>query len=388
MGERLERLRGYLERDPDNEALRAEVFDAALAEGERAAARELLDRALGRDPANAAWRHRRAMLHLASGEPAQAQVELERLLEGGNDAPAIRHNLGYALFAQGHWQAASEAVAPLLALPGEGSAASLTLWLRCQHRLDRLDEGLEAFRRIQAQVPVAADAWGVASLMAIDAGSMDEARAWSDRALRSRPDQMEALAARGSLGLGAQDPAEAVQAFQQALRVNPGDGRSWSGLAFARMLALDLPGALDAFRRAVEAMPDHVGTWIGYGWCLILTRDARAAREVLERGLQVDRNVGEVHGALAVALARLGEAAQARAEIDVALRLDRTSLSARYAEAVLSGEADDPQAFLRLARRVLAHHPVGQRLQAAPQGVSGGPDAPRNGGGPPPGSAA
>jgi hypothetical protein len=59
-----------------------------------------------------------------------------------------------------------------------------------------------------------------------------------------------------------------------------------------------------------------------------------------------------------MALARLGQTERARTEIEVALRLDPKSLSARYAQAILSGEADDPAAFLRLSRRVLAHVPA------------------------------
>ena len=59
-----------------------------------------------------------------------------------------------------------------------------------------------------------------------------------------------------------------------------------------------------------------------------------------------------------MALAGLGDAAQARHEIDLALRLDPKSLSARYAEAMLNGQTADPQAFQRLARRVLSRVPL------------------------------
>jgi tetratricopeptide (TPR) repeat protein len=357
----LARLKGYLERDPENWSLRAEVFDAALAAGDRERAREQLDLALKGRPDDAGWLHRQAVLLLAQSEYAQAQSVLEALLARGLEAPAIRHNLGYALFGQGRWEAARDTVAPLLGAQDEG-AASLVLWMRCQHLLDRLDEGLEAFRRLQSQRSVSADAWGVASLMALDAGQMEEARSWSDRALKEKGDQLEGLATRGTLLLAMQDAAGAAEWFEKALRVNAADGRSWSGLAFARMLGRDLRGASAAFAKALDAIPEHLGTWMGHGWCQIMAQDPGAARVTFERALEVDRNIGEVHGGLAVALARLGETALARHEIDVAMRLDPTNLSARYAEAVLSGEADDPKAFLGLARRIMAEHPVGDRI--------------------------
>jgi hypothetical protein len=46
----------------------------------------------------------------------------------------------------------------------------------------------------------------------------------------------------------------------------------------------------------------------------------------------------------------------ARTEIELALRLDPKCLSARYTQAILSGEAQDPAAFLRRSRLALAQH--------------------------------
>ncbi len=122
---------------------------------------------------------------------------------------------------------------------------------------------------------------------------------------------------------------------------------------------MDLAGALDAFRKAVASMPDHIGTWIGLGWSQFLSNQPQEARASFEEALRIDRNFAESHGALAVALARLGETQRARTEIELALRLDPKSLSARYAEAMLNGQASDPKAFLELARKVLSRVPAG-----------------------------
>jgi len=363
-GEKVKRLLGYLQQDPGNWALRADLFDAALECGERDVARSLLDEAQRLRPDDPGWVHRRAVMLLAEARYSEAEGSLQALVQAGHGVPAVRHNLGFALFGQGRWEEAREAVAGLLEGPQEAERTpAMVLWLRCCHRLDRLDEGLERFRALAAQRSIGPEAWGVASLMAIDAGLMEEAQKWSDGALAGRPDQLEALAARASLKLGELDAPEAHRWFEQALQQNGGDGRSWSGLAFARMLAGDLRGAEGAFESAVAAMPEHVGTWIGMGWCQVLSQQAQAARQTFERALAVDRNVAEAHGGLAVALARLGEVSRARSEIEVALRLDRMSLSARYAEAVLSGEAENPAAFQRMARRLLAQHPAGGRAR-------------------------
>lgn len=356
------RLKGYLERDPDNWNLRADLFDALLGSGDWEGARAQLGHALERLPDDAGWLHRQAMLHLAQGQYAEAQGVLESLLARGLDAPAIRHNLGYALFGQGRWEAARDVVAPLLALTEEGAGAALALWLRCQHQLGGLEEGLETLKRFQSERRVSPDAVGVGSLMALDEGLMDEARKLSDGALAEKRDQLEALATRGTLLLAVQDAKGAQEWFGRALRVNPGDGRSWSGLAFARMLGQDLRGALEAFARAAQAMPEHQGTWIGYGWCQLLIQDPVSARATFERAVEIDRTIAEPHGGLAAALARLGDKAGALTEIEVAFRLDRANLSAHYAQAVLSGEADNPEAFRRFATKLLSDRPVGAVL--------------------------
>jgi tetratricopeptide (TPR) repeat protein len=354
----LQRLKGYLAQDPANLNLRVQVFDAALAAGDRALAGELVEAALRERPEDAGWLHRQASLLIASGQHAEAQLALEALVARGVEAPGVSHNLAYAHFAQGRWEAARDVARPLWSGEGPVADAALALWLRCEHRLDRIDEAFAELEPVMAGRPIAPEPLGVASLMALDAGRLDEARAWADRALQGRADQLEALVARGSVALGDLDVPVALAHLERALAVNGGDGRTWSGVAFAQMLRRDFPAALQAFERAVAGMPDHVGTWIGYGWCHFVAGDAQAAKETFGHAIALDRNVGESHGGLAVALAGLGETAAARAEIDIALKLDPVGLSARHAQALLSGEAADAASFTRMAKRVLAMHPV------------------------------
>jgi tetratricopeptide (TPR) repeat protein len=356
----LQRLQEYLKADPGNWNLRAELFDTALAAGAADLARVQLDLALRDRPDDAAWRHREATLLLATRQYAQAQAALEALIAAGHDAPAIRYNLGFALFSQGRLDAASETLAPLLALPDDTGGIAWVLWLRCMHRLYRQQQALAAFAAEAERRAMPPDAWGVAALMAFDDERVGDARAWSERALQGRPDQLEGLVTRGSLALAVPDAAGAIRAFEAGLALNPSDGRTWSGLALARMLKIDLPGALQAFQKAVSTMPNHVGTWLAYGWCQLMTKDPRAARASFEEAMRLDRNVAETHGGLAVALARLGEEARAREEIEIALRLDPKNLSVRYAQTLLSGEAGDAEAFTRVARRVLSKIPAGQ----------------------------
>jgi Flp pilus assembly protein TadD len=347
-------LQEFLRQDPTNWRLRAEVFDAALTAGELESARTLVESALGERPSDASWIHRQAVLMLARGEHPQAQAVLESLIASGRGEPAIRHNLALALFSQGQYGRASEQLAPLLERQEDDATVAWTLWLRCQHRSGSIGEALETFRggALQRRIPL--DAWGVASLMAVDVGRFNDARAWCQRALQQQPDQMEALAARGALELAAEDPQAALGWFGRALEVRPDDGRTWSGLALAKMLVRDFAGADEAFGRATAGNLRHTGTWVAWGWCRLLRNDSEAARQVFEESVRLDRSFGEGHGGLAVALLQLGRGEEAKRELQIALRLDAKGLGARYAQALLSGEARDPARLSRLSETVLA----------------------------------
>lgn len=361
---RLARLREYLSRDPENDNLRAEVFDAALSAGDLQGARTEAAVALERDPDHAGWRHREAMVLMASGLHAEAQRTLEVLLAGGHDAPAVRYNLAFAVFSQGHLEAAVEVLTPLLDAVPDETGLAWALWLRCQHRLRRSEAGLAAFRASLSRIPMPAEALGVASLMAADGEWLDEARTWSTLCLQHQPEQLEALATQGTVALAAQDAKRALEWFREALRVHPTDGRCWSGVAMARMLAADIPGADAAFAKAVQAMPDHIGTWIAWGVCHLLRNALPKALDCFQEALRLDPNFGESHGVYAIALARSGKVEEARREADIAARLDPGGLGARVASALLSGKQEDEAAFLRLASRLLASAGAGAEAPA------------------------
>jgi len=359
---RLEGLLEFLATDPRNWNLRADVFDAALEAGRFETAQAQVDHAQAFAPEDAAWQHRQAVLYLATKRYVEAQAAFEGLVAQGHREPAILYNLAFALFRQGKVESASQVLEPLIADPSPEASVSWVLWLRCQHRLDRVTPALEALRARLNEHPVPVEALGVASIMAADHEALDEARLWADAALRARPNQLEALATRGTLALVVRQPAEALQWFERALQQNPEDGRCWSGVGLARAMAQDLQGADQAFRKAVATMPEHIGTWIAWGWCQYATDRVEEARRSFEQALLLDRNFGESHGSLAVALARLGRTEEARQEIALALRLDPRGFSAHYAEAILDGSVNDQrtvQVMVNAALRAARPKPSG-----------------------------
>ncbi|MGN8064567.1 tetratricopeptide repeat protein [Ralstonia sp. 22111] len=354
--QRLASLQSYLEADPENVQLRADIFDVALEAGDFGLAEQQIGVVLQKTPDAKPWLHRQALLFLARKDYSVAQTALEALLTAGVNDVAVLYNLAYVLFAQGQVKAALDRLAPVVDAAGEVMQPALALWLRCMHHLIQLDEGLRKFDSYASTHTVTEEVLGVASLMALDVGRTEEADAWSARALAVNTNRLEALVVQGSLVLGRQDMTTAQALFERALAVNQADGRSWSGLAFTYLLEHRLDLALQAFHHAVRAMTQHIGTWIGLGWCEFMRRDLPAAHQAFASALVLDRNFGESHGSLAVVLVAEGKRAEAAREVELALGLDKACLSARYAQAMLSGEVNDPVAFRRLAQRVLAQH--------------------------------
>jgi len=364
-GPRLDRLEDYLRLDPCNCALLAEAFDAALRRGDATRAGRHLRDAQGFGAADAAWRLREAHWLLAVQRIDEARDALRRLAADADVPrsmqPALAQDLAYVALRQGDPALARATLAPHAAAvqPTEPLDEGLqVLWLRALHRRGDLDDGAAWSAARWRHGGLAAAAAGVASLIALDAGDFARCDAWSAFALARHPHQPEALIGRASVALAGRDAASARPLLEAALRLNRDDGRAWSSLGFCQLLERDLAGARASFDAALRRLPAHIGTWHGAGWTALLRRDLTAAQACFESALALDRNFAESHGGLAVSLAMRGRESSARASIDRAMRLDRANVSARYAQALLDGDARDAGALRRLAERLLAGVPA------------------------------
>lgn len=353
--ERLQRLESYLAADPKNMQLLSDAFETAMSAGEFDRAEALLAQGNASGTDTAAWKFKESNLRIAQRRLDEAWEVLQALQQNTGAHPAISQNFAFIAFLQQQYKQCYDLLRPLVDETSNGAADSSlqVLWLRTLHRLNLLQEALDWCDRQIANGALATDAAGVASLICIDADRLEQAKQFSEQALSANPQQLEALVARATIALALRDADGARQLLANALRQNPQDGRSWSALGFAEMLAGDLEKATQHFRQAVVFMSAHIGTWHGLGWARLMSSDIKEAQEAFEQALSLDRNFGESHGAMAVVQALQGAREHALQSIERAKRLDKASLSARYAESILSGEASDVQAMQRLAQRVL-----------------------------------
>ena len=222
------------------------------------------------------------------------------------------------------------------------------------HHAYDLERAMAWLRRREDEGSLRPAPAGVGSLIALDAADYQASLRWATLALGEPVPPVEAQVARASLALAERNTVLALALLQAAQARHGDDGRVWSAVGFAELLDQNLPAARTAFERAVVLLPGHIGTWHGLGWTALAQRDLPGARRAFDTALALDRNFAESHGGGAVVRALAGDDDGARSAIATALRLDRKCLSARYAEALLAGDARDTESLMRLADRLLS----------------------------------
>ena len=348
-------LEGYLRQDPENASLLAEAVSVAFESGRPERAQRLLDQAGPALLAHPEVCHARATLLLSQQRFDEAAMLFGDLIARGVTAPQVRFNLAYARFRQGAFADAAQILQRLVSLD-DAPPESLAYLMRCLHHAGDTDQALAVWEAASARLKTP-QALGVASLVSLDTNRLDQARDLAERSLKDADGSVEAMVARATIAVGEGDHALADGLLERAVAKAPSDGRVWSAIAAARMGRGDVPGAEQAFGETTRYMPSHVGSWHGLAWCQLLRRDFAGAQASFETALALDRNFGETHGGLAVVAALQGREAEARQAIERAVRLDRSGLSARYAEAILGGEAGNPHAVQALAMRLLRDRP-------------------------------
>ncbi|MCE3271001.1 MAG: Tetratricopeptide 2 repeat protein [Ramlibacter sp.] len=353
---RLRQLQGYLAQDPANAHLLAEVCEAALAAGEHDTALSAIEVAEAHRLEPAAWLHRRVHVAMARCEWDEALALLARVQAVAGHHAALLHDVALVHLCAGHHAACRDAVAPAIAQPGTDAellGRLQVLWLRSMHHLGLLPEAWQWVEQQQASGGLQRQAMGVAALVAVDLERFAAATALADEALLEPQPTAEALVSAAYVALARRQADRAEGLLRRALQVNPRDGRTWSALGLASLLAGDVPEARRHLEQAIRTLPGHIGTWHALGWACLLLRDLVAARDAFAHALELDRNFGESHAAMALVLLMEGSASESAHHLRVAERLDSRSVTAGYVRAVAGGQLGDARSVRALAERLL-----------------------------------
>ena len=349
---RFEHLDQLLRQDLSNSLLLADTADAAIAAGALDRAGQLIEQGIQSLEARPAWQFRLATLRIAQRRLVEAREVLIGLEHETGFHPSITHNLAYIELLNESFADCADMLKRFIdddAIAGAQAPAIHALWLRAMHHTGALNEAWEWVQRRRTAGTLGVQAAGVASLVAVDLGRVDDAMHLSQEALDAGYVQIESLTARASVALARRDAIAARQLLEAALDLNPHDARTWTSLGFAELLDQKYGASREAFEKALRVVPTHLESWQGLGWSCVLQHELQAAATAFTKALGLDDENAESHGGKAVVHALRGESEAARQHIARAFALDRSNLSARFAQGILAGETAGPDALKVLA---------------------------------------
>ena len=156
------------------------------------------------------------------------------------------------------------------------------------------------------------------------AGSETEQRAQqeSEPASHHVP-KPEAIAAyqEGEAALGRKDMANAAQAFESAIKIDPEFAAAWRGLGHARLSLRQPVQAEAAFRNLLELSPDNPDALSSLAWALTAQKKYNESIDVLRKQLAIEPDVGDTHQRIADVYLRMKQPELAVPELEKAASL-------------------------------------------------------------------
>lgn len=357
--ERVERLLGFLETDPDNLTLMGDVAVAALEAGRFDIVGQLLDRHAALAPPPPQLVNLAGLAAMRQGRFDDAEALFARALAADPQDPTLRYNLAWARATRSDLAGASELLDETVAAAVPAAAA---LKVRMLHRQGEIEDALAWGAGFVDRFPRDAELLGALSAAAIDAEELELAAAYAERA----GDTPDALSTLGMLQLDLAQTDQAAELFDRALAAQHDSGRALLGKGLVAMAALDGAEAARHFDRAAAIFGDHVGSWVTAGWAYVLASDLVRARQRFETAIAVDDTFAEAHGGLAVVDVLDKRLDEARRGARTALRLDRECFAGVLARSLLL-EADGDAAAAGRLRRAALETPVGPSGQTITQ---------------------
>ena len=381
--DRLGRLLGYLQQDPDNLALLHDASDLALQEGCWVQASALVDRLLAINPQDPASRYRKAVIMSCTGDAAGSLALTQALLAEGMEQDALLFQHARALILSGRHADAEPVLEGLL--PRAAALAGFDyLYVRALHGAGRLDDAIRVASSL-GEDPVAL---GMLSLLYTDADRLTEGGAMAARVLALQPDNIDALISAGTVSLAMEEADSGLRHFEQAVRTHGDNGRAWMGIGLARLSRQDFPGARAALEKTVRLIPFHLGSWNALAWIEMLQQDLAAADTTLRSAMRINHNFGETHGTVAVLRAFEQNWPEAKHHADIAVRLQPESFAGRFAQSLILEHRGRPAKARQLLEQVMRNFnaPAGGNLADVvrryavrhPSGKAGPPSASTN----------
>jgi tetratricopeptide (TPR) repeat protein len=354
--------RKALELEPDSKAIRIEL--AALS-GRRpddellASQIEDLKGALERDPGNIAIRNALARAYLIRKQRKEAEAEYKRILDVVPTFVPANLALGMLRYGDGRWDEAADYLKAVIRVEPQNLQANLLLSeyfrgkgnleaqihhlevvnrvsppdaelkLRLAHayaQSGRVDQGLLLAKEAASQPRVAAAAYLVVGQLELQRGALPQAAEALNTAIKLQPNLAPAYFVRATVYERAGETNKAIGAYRKALTLNPKDPAVLNNLAWIYASREEnLDEAIALALRAQDLAPNSASILDTLGFVYYRRKEYAKAELALKKAAELDATLAAVHYHLGMTFYRLGKKEEAIASLKRSLQLDEKS---------------------------------------------------------------
>lgn len=344
--EKLKTLTEFLQSDPENPALLADVAEALLGIDECAIAHSTYKQLKTIEPLSGQLANMAGIAAMRSGDQEAAQGWFAIAQEDNPEDQSLTFNRAWNLALSGDQEASTALLSDDLtdALP---QAALLDMQIA--HDQGRFEDAAAKVEGYLSKHPDYAPLQAAALVLAMDVDCPELAK---EAALRggNHPDALTTL---GSLNLGEHKLDEADAHFEQALASGHANPKAQIGRGLVALARQDYARAAADIDQGAAQFGEHLGSWIAAGWAHLLAGDQERARERFETALETDDTFAESHGALAVMDALSGDMEAAQRKAEIAMRLDRASFGAALAGVLMANAEGDGETAQRIFEKAM-----------------------------------
>ena len=163
-----------------------------------------------------------------------------------------------------------------------------------------------------------------------EAGKVQEAIQQYEQAIRLKPDFASAYNNLGSSLQQAGKLAEAISYYKRALQIEPNNARLHYNLAIALEKVGDVPGAIGQYEQAIRINPDDVDAHNNLGNAHFRAGRRQDAIQQYEQALRINPDSALAHYNLAVALEQAGNAPGAIGQYEQSLWIDPSDAQVHF----------------------------------------------------------
>jgi protein O-mannosyl-transferase len=222
---------------------------------------------------------------------------------------------------------------------GPARSAPLTCAVLAQLMYDKgsYDQAVAYCDKAIASRPDLKDAWLVKGLSAIATGRMDEAEVCLNKAIELDPYWGQAYAALAMLRGESGELNEGISLYTKGLTLEPELDDAWFNLAVLYTKKGDFRSAAAAYEQSARLKPTYE-TWLGLAGSLVAVGDLQRAQMAYRQAIASDTSRPDGHYGLAVALSGMGRRTEALHEAALAAKLAPENTAAQDLCRMLSQE--------------------------------------------------